>query len=272
MCSFVSGFFHTAYCFWSSSMLYHMSVLHSWIISHACVYFNLVFCCWTFGWFLLFGCCAECFSERVCVCAFPSAHACSAAKLCLTLCNPMDCSPQALLPLGFPRQECCSGFPAYRLKEDPSPEDLPNPGIEPTSPALQADFLPLSHQEWILFRYKASNRISGSGSNYILSFWRSDCFPEAQSFYIPGSNVWGVWSLHILTNKSSFWVIAGNAWVPWLVDTSLQSLFLFLHVIFPVYLCPNFPLTWTLSSSMNTTWSHLQRLFPNKVTFTGTKD
>ena len=28
----------------------------------------------------------------------------------------------------------------------PSPGDLPNPGIEPGSPALQADSLPLSHQ------------------------------------------------------------------------------------------------------------------------------
>ena len=28
-----------------------------------------------------------------------------------------------------------------------SPGDLPDPGIEPTSPAMQADSLPLSHQE-----------------------------------------------------------------------------------------------------------------------------
>jgi len=28
----------------------------------------------------------------------------------------------------------------------PPPGDLPHPGIEPTSPALQADSLPLSHQ------------------------------------------------------------------------------------------------------------------------------
>ena len=28
----------------------------------------------------------------------------------------------------------------------PSPGDLPNPGIEPGSPTLQADSLPLSHQ------------------------------------------------------------------------------------------------------------------------------
>ena len=37
--------------------------------------------------------------------------------------------------LGFPRQEYWSGLPF------PSPEDLPNPGIEPRSLALQADTL-----------------------------------------------------------------------------------------------------------------------------------
>ena len=44
------------------------------------------------------------------------------------------------LSLGFPRQEYWS-----RLLF-PSPGDLPKPGIEPTSPALQADSLPGSHQ------------------------------------------------------------------------------------------------------------------------------
>ena len=34
--------------------------------------------------------------------------------------------------MGFPRQEYWSGLPF------PSPEDIPNPGIKPTSPALQA--------------------------------------------------------------------------------------------------------------------------------------
>ena len=36
---------------------------------------------------------------------------------------------------GFSRQEDWSGLPF------PSPEDLPDPGIEPTSPALEADTL-----------------------------------------------------------------------------------------------------------------------------------
>ena len=43
---------------------------------------------------------------------------------------------QALLSMGFSRQEYWSGFPF------PSPADLPNPGIEPRSSALQADPLP----------------------------------------------------------------------------------------------------------------------------------
>ena len=42
---------------------------------------------------------------------------------------------QALLSMGFPRQEYWSGLPF------PSPGDLPDPGIEPGSPSLQADSL-----------------------------------------------------------------------------------------------------------------------------------
>ena len=37
--------------------------------------------------------------------------------------------------MGFSRQEYWSGLPF------PSPEDLPDPGIEPRSPALEADAL-----------------------------------------------------------------------------------------------------------------------------------
>ena len=42
---------------------------------------------------------------------------------------------QAPLSMGFSRQEYWRGLPF------PSPGDLPNPGIEPGSPALQADAL-----------------------------------------------------------------------------------------------------------------------------------
>ena len=51
------------------------------------------------------------------------------------------CPPRALPSLGFSRQEYWSGLPF------PSPGDLPDPGIEPRSPELQADSLP-SEPPW----------------------------------------------------------------------------------------------------------------------------
>ena len=57
-------------------------------------------------------------------------------QLCPTLCDPMDCSLSGFSIHRFSRQECWSGLPF------PSPGDLPNPGIEPGSPTLQADALP----------------------------------------------------------------------------------------------------------------------------------
>ena len=58
-------------------------------------------------------------------------------QLCLLLCDPMDC--QAPLSTGFSRQEYWSGLLG------PPPRDRPDPGIEPMSPALQADSLWLNH-------------------------------------------------------------------------------------------------------------------------------
>ena len=58
------------------------------------------------------------------------------ARSCPTLCDPMDYSPPGSSVMAFSRQEYWSGLPF------PSPGNLPNPGIEPGSPALQADSLP----------------------------------------------------------------------------------------------------------------------------------
>ena len=59
------------------------------------------------------------------------------AQSCPTLCGPMDCSPQAPLPMEFSRQEYWSGAPF------PTPGDLPDPGIKPASlvsPAMVGGF------------------------------------------------------------------------------------------------------------------------------------
>ena len=54
---------------------------------------------------------------------------------CLTLCDPIDCSPPGS-SVHASRQEHGS-----RLRGSP-PENLPDPGVEPGSPALRADSLP----------------------------------------------------------------------------------------------------------------------------------
>ena len=52
------------------------------------------------------------------------------------LATPWTVAHQAPLSMGFPRQEYRSGLPFS------FPGDLPHPGMEPGSPALQADSLP----------------------------------------------------------------------------------------------------------------------------------
>ena len=81
---------------------------------------------------------------------------CSVAQLCLTLCDPMECSLPicpcnslkwiSSLSMKFSKQEYWSRLPFS------SPGDFPDPGIEPGSPQLQVDSLPsdfvkLSHKE-----------------------------------------------------------------------------------------------------------------------------
>ena len=79
----------------------------------------------------------------MCVHAYVCVHA-NLPQLCPTLCDIMACSPPG---------SSVHGILQARILEwvaMPPPADLPDPGIEPVSPAtpaLQVDSLPLSHQE-----------------------------------------------------------------------------------------------------------------------------
>ena len=92
----------------------------------------------------------------VCVFCVLVAQSCPS---CPTLCDPMDCTAhQALLSMGFSRQGYWSGLPL------PSPGDLPNPGIELGSPALQANALPselLGKPELVVWPEATQPRCSG---------------------------------------------------------------------------------------------------------------
>ena len=83
----------------------------------------------------------------------------------------MDYS-QVLPFMGFSRQEYWSGLPF------PSPGNLPNPGIEPGSLALQADSLPsepprkLGNNQYhsVIFETASMYHISDSFVDYYISF------------------------------------------------------------------------------------------------------
>ena len=80
-------------------------------------------------------------------------------QLCPTLCDPIDCSHQSLLSMGFSRQEYWSGLPC------PPPGDLPDPGIEPGSSTLQTDSLLLSHWESPeVFYYTPKNQVESANA------------------------------------------------------------------------------------------------------------
>ena len=64
--------------------------------------------------------------------------------------TPWTVAYQAPRSMGFSRQEYWSGLPF------PSPGDLPNPGIEPGSPALQADDLPTGSQLFKRWEFQAT--------------------------------------------------------------------------------------------------------------------
>ena len=89
---------------------------------------------------------------------------CLVAESCLTLCNPMDCSPPGSSIHGIlSRQEYWSGLPC------PSPGDLPNPRTEPMSlmsPTLAGRFF-TSWATWEVrgkFRSVQVNRLVVSNS------------------------------------------------------------------------------------------------------------
>ena len=69
--------------------------------------------------------------------------------------TPWTVAHQAPLSMGFSRQKYWSGLPCF------SPGDLADPGIEPGSPALQADCLPTElPRKPILFFFGAAYSLS----------------------------------------------------------------------------------------------------------------
>ena len=88
------------------------------------------------------------------------------AHSCPVLVTWWSVAHQAPLSMGFSRQEHWSGLPF------PPQGDLPNPGIKPASPALQANSLPLHHlrSPYLLVVILYSLFPPGLGKHCCLSF------------------------------------------------------------------------------------------------------
>ena len=93
--------------------------------------------------------------------------------------TPWTAARQVPLSMGFSRQEYLSRLPCR------PPGDLPDPGIEPVSPALQVDSLPLSHQ--------------GSPNKYAIFI--------SNGIRVPNRNWQVVWYSHLFQNFPQFIVI-----------------------------------------------------------------
>ena len=118
---------------------------------------------------------------------------CVSAQPSPTLCDRMDCSPPG---------SSVHGILQARILEW---VDMPsNPGMEPVSSALQADFLPLCHLRSPSLCYTVeTNTILKSNDECALShFSQSSCLQSYGQYSLPGSSVPG-----ILQARKLEWVV-----------------------------------------------------------------
>ena len=107
------------------------------------------------------------------------------AQSCLTLCDPMDCSLLGSSLHGILQARTLEWVPF------PSPGDLPDPGIEPGSPAFQADALTseLPGKPW-WFESPITNLLNA----YSLVWLRLLC-PTPFTFSV-WQAPWKIWKFH----------------------------------------------------------------------------
>ena len=110
---------------------------------------------------------------------------------------------QALLSMGFSRQEYWNGLPCA------PPGDLPNPGIEPGFPALQADSLPLVPPRKPIIVVISSKNVQVQVQTFISTY---DELPDnlQSSGQVPALTQWGI----CLEEKASSHSYASCTWQP----------------------------------------------------------
>ena len=153
---FMLDFFHSIFFFvkfYPDSLFILNTVWYSNVQICHCLCILLLWYIWVVSDLKLLKCWYECsytcLSDYICTCilswiyrrseitkSWKWSHEVKSLSLVWLFATPWTVAYQAPPSLGFSRQEYWSGLPF------PSPGDLPNPGIEPGSPTLQADALP----------------------------------------------------------------------------------------------------------------------------------
>ena len=110
-------------------------------------------------------------------CYFCCKRLCAGRSVVSVSLQPHRLVLQAPLSMEFPRQECRSGLPF------PSPGNLPDLGIEPRCPALQADSLSSEPCWTALLQYPNLNTRS---CTEVLKVQSGDCWPSLRSFHRAG--------------------------------------------------------------------------------------
>ena len=151
-----------------------------------------------------------------CICLAFSVHACSIVSDSVT---PWAVAHQASVSMEFSRQEYWSGLPF------PPPGDLPDPGIEPMSPAspsLQANSLPLSHrgslQYFQMHRIFHQFHFLGDFSRNLPSLQSSISSSVERWLKLPGSCLCAQLSLLSLT-----FLVLEKHLVPWILGLGCSA-------------------------------------------------
>ena len=121
-------------------------------------------------------------------------YSCLVTQSCLALCDPMDCSLPGSFVHGifFPSKKARGGLPS------PPPGNLPNPSIEPMSPALAGRFftteplgkpLTLPYQRYIV-GMKMRNILLGEWINVILHGGKTLPMYISPSIFLLNSFFW----------------------------------------------------------------------------------
>ena len=127
----------------------------------------------------------------------------SVAQSCLTIVTPWTVAHQASFSMGFPRREYWRGLPF------PPSGDLPNPGIEPTSPVSLALAVVLFTTSAATWEAQKKSNVSKYTDGYEKHHTESKCWLTQTPIY-PFWYLWFIINSRMYIYFSLYWLLLEN--------------------------------------------------------------